>query len=214
MSPWFTPQVRDRVARHLHAKHRPVQPKPLPRHVIILVRKCTCLWHRRRHVIILVRKCTCLWPRRRWHKQAVTLVRFLITGPPAAAANYILAVEAMASLWAVMRRVTIANFELCFLQREIHKTCLLGHSSSEFPYERVTGSYEIQNRCSFCLFEEKVTSKINIRACRGAGAGELTYPLVCTKYVGVDRHSHCGQTGSGVCNVASGRTRHHGVVTV
>ena len=33
-----------------------------------------------RHVIILVRKCTCLWHRRRWHKQVVTLVRFLITG--------------------------------------------------------------------------------------------------------------------------------------
>ena len=33
-----------------------------------------------RHVIILVRKCTCLWHRRRWHKHAVTLVRFLITG--------------------------------------------------------------------------------------------------------------------------------------
>ena len=33
-----------------------------------------------RHVIILVRKCTCLWHRRRWHKHVVTLVCFLITG--------------------------------------------------------------------------------------------------------------------------------------
>ena len=33
-----------------------------------------------RHVITLVRKCTCLWYRRRWHKHTVTLVRVLITG--------------------------------------------------------------------------------------------------------------------------------------
>ena len=43
---------------------RLVRPKPISRHVIILVRKCTCLWNRRR-----------------WHKHVVTLVRFLITGP-------------------------------------------------------------------------------------------------------------------------------------
>ena len=42
---------------------RPAQPKPLSHHVIIMVRECACVWHRRR-----------------WHNQVVTLVRFLITG--------------------------------------------------------------------------------------------------------------------------------------
>ena len=45
----------------LSATSRPVQHKALSRHVIILVRNCSCLWHR-------------------WHKHVITLVRFLITG--------------------------------------------------------------------------------------------------------------------------------------